>query len=137
MNPFVRDAFNYDVDEASRDTALVCLDESLTVQSQKDEADINIILDRFGVTNQLPGAVRAPTFEDFGDTIFDYRTALEQVVMAQDAFMSMPAKVRSEFDNDPQKFVEFCSDEKNAKRMEELGLLKEKPVVVPAPPPPS
>ena len=32
---------------------------------------------------------------------------------AEESFMAMPAEVRSRFGNDPQAFVEFCSDEAN------------------------
>lgn len=128
-----RAAHSYDVDAVSVATSLVAK-ESLTVQSEREEADINVILDRFGITGQLPQNVRRPTFQDFGpDYVFDFRSALEAIAMAQDAFMEMPAKVRGEFDNDPQKFVEFCSrtDDESVKRMRELGLTN--PVRVPEP----
>ena len=42
--PFIRSPFNYDTDEASNETGLVCDDESLAVQSERDECDINIIV---------------------------------------------------------------------------------------------
>lgn len=110
----------------SSECALYCEDPSLTVQSDKDDADINVILDRFGITGQLPQNVRAPTFEVFDD-VFDFRSAVEAVAMAEDSFMAMPAKVRAEFENDPQQFLEFCTASKdgmlvNLARMRELGL---------------
>lgn len=118
--------------ENSNATGLACpAEESLTIQSQKDEADINIIVERFGITGQLPQGLRVPQYSDFGDTVFDYRSAVEAVAMAQDSFLELPGKVRAEFDNDPQKFLEFCmaSDDgktlKNVERMRELGLAVE------------
>lgn len=124
----VRAPFGYDAVKVSDDTGLLCPEVSLTVQASREEADINVILDRFGITGQMPVGLRAPTFLDF-DGVFDFRSAVEAIGMAEDAFMSMPARVRARFDNDPQKFVEFCSNDANAKEMEELGLTKEKPVV--------
>lgn len=120
--PLVRAAYGYDADAVSLETGQANAEPSMTVQADREEADINVILDRFGITGQLPENVRRPTFQDFGETVFDYRTAIEAISMAEDAFLSMPAKVRSEFDNDPQKFLEFCSEEKNLPRMRELGL---------------
>lgn len=117
--------------ENSDATGLRCEDESLTVQSQKDEADINIIVERFGITGQLPQGLRVPQYADFGDTVFDYRSAVEAVAMAQDSFMELPGRVRAEFDHDPQKFLEFCMATedgktlKNIARMRELGLAVE------------
>lgn len=128
----VRGAYFYDSDKVSHSEGYACEGPSLTVQADREEADINVILDRFGITGQLPQNVRPPTFQDFGDTVFDYRTAVEAIEMAADAFFMMPAKVRSRFENDPQKFVEFCSDEKNLKEMRELGLAV--PEVKPAEP---
>lgn len=127
-----RAAYSYDVAAVSDETGLECKDESLTRQSEANDADINVILDRFGITGQLPENVRPPTFMDFGsEFIFDYRSAVEAIAMAEDAFMQMPARVRSRFENDPQKFVEFCSDPANLKEMRELGLAN--PEKVPEP----
>lgn len=138
-----RSGYGYDVDAVSLSTGLEFpqseYDSPRVVQSSKDEADINVILDRFGITGQLPQNVRAPTFQDFGpDYIFDFRSAVEAIAMAEDAFMEMPARVRARFDNDPQKFVEFCSpraeggySEERLKELRELGLAP--PVVPPAP----
>lgn len=124
----VRSAFGYDADKVSEETGLFCVDPSLTVQSTKDECDINVIVDRFGITGQMPESLRVPRFEDFGDTVFDYRSAVEAIALAEDSFMSMPARVRAEFSNDPQVFLEFCSNAENLPRMRELGLaLPEKP----------
>lgn len=122
VRSFVRAPGNYDTDIVSLATGLECLDATLAVQSTKDEADINIIVRRFGVTGMLPQGVRVPQFSDFGDYVFDYRTAVEAIAMAEDSFMSMTAEVRSRFDNDPQKFLEFCGKPENLEEMRKLGL---------------
>lgn len=123
---FIRSAYNYDRRKASLAGALVCRDKSLAQQHQKDEADINTIVKRFGITGQLPQSVYAPTYDDF-DVITDYREALDAVRMANESFMKMPAEVRSRFENNAQAFVEFCSDSRNKEEMKKMGLTTVKP----------
>lgn len=112
---------SYDVDAASKDTALFCLDPSRTVQSQKEEADINTIVRNFGITGQLPQNVRVPTYGDF-DGVNDFQSAMHAIMQAEASFMAMPADVRERFANDPQVFLEFCSDSRNLDEMRKLGL---------------
>ena len=121
----VRNPFNYDRDQVSRDTSLICSDSSLAQQQFRDDCDINTILRRFNVTGQLPVGSVQPQYGDFSG-IFDYRTALDAVRAAQESFDALPAKVRSRFANDPAAFVDFCSDESNREEMKALGLLIEK-----------
>ena len=118
---FVRSAYNYDADLVSEETGLECKDKSLTLQSQRDEADINVIVDRFMKTGQFPENVRAPTFADFED-IVTFQDAQNAVAEARNSFMQMPAHVRDRFDNDPALFVGFCSDKANLPEMRALGL---------------
>lgn len=94
---------------------------SLTVQAQKEEADINTIVRNFGVTGKLPQGVKVPSYGDF-EGVSDYRSALEAVAEAEASFMAMPAEVRSRFENDPQQFLEFCADSSNLEEMRKLGL---------------
>lgn len=132
----VRSYLFYDSDGVSDDTGLLCEDKSLTVQSERDDADINVIVARFGLTGTMPENVRLPTYEDFTESITDYATALRVIQEADASFMSIPASVRSQFDNDPQKFLEFVSNPANIDKMRELGLAKPK-VDPPAPPIPA
>lgn len=123
--PFLRTPYNYDVDLVSDETGLKCEDLSLTQQHMAEECDINYIVERFGVTGQLPeGPVYTPTYGDFTG-IGDYRQALDAVSQANDAFMSLPANIRERFDNDPALFVDFCSSTDPGDRSEaiELGLI--------------
>jgi len=119
---------SYDAKKATEQTGLFCEDESRAVQSQKDEADINTIVRNFGVTGVLPQGVRVPSYGDF-DGISDYQEALEAVRAADASFSAMPADVRTRFDNDPAKFVEFCSDSGNLEEMRKLGLAVPAPAV--------
>lgn len=121
---FIRSGFpfNYDTDEASEESGLDCKDPSLALQSQAEEADINTIVRRFGLTGQLPVGLRVPKFADF-EGIFDFQTAMNVVRTAEEAFMQLPATVRSRFHNDPQELVAFVSDAANRAEAEKLGLL--------------
>ena len=119
--PFIRSPFNYDTDEASNETGLVCDDDSLAVQSERDECDINIIVRRFGLTGVLPSGVRQPTYGDFVG-VSDYQSALAVIESADESFYAMPADVRARFGNDPAQFVDFCSDPANLSEMRKLGL---------------
>lgn len=132
---FVRSPYNYDREEASLEAGLACLDASKAVQDAAADADINTIVRRFGLTGELPDAVAAPSYGDFSEVV-DFHTAMIAVRKAEDSFLRMPADVRARFLNDPQLFVEFCSDEANREEMGKLGLLvpeavKAAPVVEP------
>lgn len=95
---------------------------SLTKQAFKDDADVNVIVERFARQGEFP--VFDPADFTWGDaTGFDFRAALDVVNAAQAAFEQMPAKVRNRFENDPRQFVDFCSDPANKEELDRLGLL--------------
>lgn len=119
--PKVLSSLNIDRAEHAKRYGLACKDPSLARQDQKDEADINRILELFGVTGVLPVSVRLPEYGDF-DGISDYREAIEAVRAAEAAFAAVPAKLRDRLQNNPQKFLEFCADPANLPELRELGL---------------
>lgn len=123
--PFLRSAYNYDMNKASNETGLDCPEPTKTQQQFAAEVDINTIVERFGLTGQLPQNVRAPLQGDF-TTVYDYQSAMNLIIEAGDAFMQMPAEVRREFDNDPGKFLDFVSDPANRDRAAKLGILRAK-----------
>lgn len=118
---FIRTANNYDTNAASDESGLKCEDLSKTQQHQKEEADINTIVKRFGLTGQLPSNVRVPTYGDFTG-VSDYQSALNAVMAAEASFMAMPVDIRARFNHDPEQFVEFCSNPDNTDEMIKLGL---------------
>lgn len=122
----VRGAFAYDFEKVSDETGLVCDDESLADQSQLEDSDINVLVRRFGVTGQMPVLERLPIQADFVKPM-DYHSALNALMQADSAFNELPAELRSRFDHDPGKFVEFCSDEKNRPELIDLGLVPKDP----------
>lgn len=114
----------YDSDQLSEDTGLRCEDESLTHQEFKDESDINTIIDRFGIGENPIEVQKWVTDVDIADAPDNYQDVMNQLNQARDQFMTLPAKVRSSFDNDPGRFVSFVSDPANAEEMVRLGLAK-------------
>lgn len=131
--PVIRAAYHFDRVANSRAHQLCCPEETRTVQSERDNCDINVIVKRFGVTGQVPQSVRLPTFESYED-VFDYQTAMQAVIDARDAFMELPAKVRERFNHDPQRFLEYATDPANLDGMRELGLAPPKATPAASPP---
>lgn len=121
IRPALRAAYD-DHSQLSDLSGLLCEDESLASQSSFEESDINVLVRRFGLDGQLPVDVRAPTYGDFTG-LKSYQESLDALLEAQASFMAMPAHVRAEFDNDPHRFVSFCSDDANYDRICDLGLL--------------
>lgn len=108
-------------------------DPSLTRQEFKDECDLAKIIARF---SQSPEGLEAlalargyleARFDDVSDVV-DYRTALDQVRAADEAFMRLAPEVRSRFDNDAAKFLDFVDDPKNLDELRKMGLANPKPV---------
>lgn len=121
MPVFLRTPFNYDMLSASDESGLCCEDASLTKQSFVPETDINEIVKRFGLTGELPGDLRAPTYQDF-EGVFDFHSAMNAIATANESFDALPAAVRSRFQNNPALFVDFCSDVANLDEMRKMGL---------------
>lgn len=123
---FLRAPYNYDGDQVSAETGLVCDDESLAIQSAEEESNINTIVRRFGLTGQLPDQVAMPRTGDFTN-IPDFHTAMNMVRQAQEEFLRIPADVRARFQNDPQQFMQFFEKEENREEAVKLGLVLPKP----------
>jgi hypothetical protein len=105
----LRSQYNYDYDQASDETALLCQDPSLTRQSEAEEADINTIVRRFGVTGVLPEVPRPPVYADFTDHVNDFQTAQNLVISAQRSFAKLSGEVRQLFHDDPAEWVDFAA----------------------------
>lgn len=119
----------------SEKTGLECKDKTLTLQSEANDTDINVIMDRYLRTGQVPYAgMRIPTSGDF-DQIADFRTCVELVQDAERAFLRLPAGLRAELGNDPGRFIAFAEDPKNLPVMRHWGLAPPEEPKAPAPTP--
>lgn len=127
---FLRAPGNYDADAVSLETGLEIdgsiPEENLTQQQFKEECDINVILERFGQTGELPTSSRMPVSGDFTG-VSDFQSAMQLVRQAEESFMGLPAKVRAEFGHDPQRVLEFLEDPANRDKAVELGLVEKPP----------
>nr|QJB19539.1 MAG: internal scaffolding protein [Microvirus sp.] len=103
------------------------VEQSLTIQSEIDNCDINVIVDRYAKTGILPVMQQPAMFEDVSNPI-DYQNALNVVISAQKAFTDLPAAIRKQFDNDPAQFLAFVDDPKNGDELIKMGL-REAPLV--------
>ena len=127
---FVRNPYNYDMALVSQETGLECKDPSLAQQHMKDECDINVLVERFGVTGSMPVAPIEPSYGDFSG-VGDYHTALNKIKAADEAFMALPAKIRAKFDHDPNALLNYLQNEENRDEAIQIGLIDGKPVVEP------
>lgn len=100
---------------------------SMTQQQFKQECDINYIVERASVTGSLVDPfvkpTRLPMYGDYTE-VPDFMTANNIMIQAEEDFMKLPSKVRKEFDNNPNKFLQFMSDESNFDKAVELGLVE-------------
>jgi phage internal scaffolding protein len=127
---FVRNPYNYDMALVSQESGLECKDPSLAQQHMKDECDINVLVERFGVTGKFPVAPIEPSYGDFSG-VGDYHTALNKIKAADEAFMALPAKLRAKFDHDPNALLNYLQNEENRDEAIQIGLIDGKPVVEP------
>lgn len=111
---------------------LICTTPGRTKQSFKAECDINTIVSRFLRTGTLDFANKNEP--RYGDTTgIEYQSAVQTVAAARSLFNDMPAALRSRFENEPAKFLDFIQDERNIDEARELGLMK--PLPEPVQPP--
>lgn len=111
-----------------------------------EECDINALMARYEATGVISHVnPRQPMYADLSVLPSNLAEAMAVLREAEASFMSLPATVRREFDNDPQKWVAFAEDPENRSQMETWGLTVPKPVpqppmkveVVPSEPPPA
>lgn len=108
----------------SRRVQMACVGASKTRASQQKETEINTIISKYDKTGTLTHITRAiPRFDDVSE-LSDYKSALDQVLSAQKMFNDLPSDVRTEFDNDPGKLIDFLQDPSNADKAHELGLIE-------------
>lgn len=129
----IRAPYQYDLKAASDAAAFDC-GESLdrTDQSFAEEVDINTIVERFGLTGELPENLVMPRDGDFTNAL-DYQQSLNLIIQANQAFLELPAQIRARFGNNAEDFVAFASDPGNLDECRKLGLAD--PVPLPQEPP--
>lgn len=109
-------------------------DHCHTIQSAKDECDINKIMERYARTGLLQVDGRTPHWGiDVTNAPKDLETAYAAVMRAEELFAALPAVVRRRFGDDPVQFCDFANDPANVDELRKMGLAKpEAPVAPPA-----
>lgn len=102
---------------------------SLTVQDEKDETDINYIVNKYadgqkGIMTLDLGDSSQYAYLQFGDATLpgDYSTALELVSGVREEFYSLPAYVRAKFGHDPMNFINQLNDPATLEYLQREGL---------------
>lgn len=122
-------------------TGEITVPPSRTKQEFKDQCDMNNIIKAYRITgqvNHIAANAAMGRYEDLPDE-FDLQQSLNTVREANDAFASLPSKIRDRFANDPSKFLAFLSDPNNLDEARRLGIVNPAPqpdTGAPPPPPP-
>lgn len=102
---------------------------SLAVQDEKDETDINYIVNKYadgqkGIATLDLGDSSQYAYLQFGDATLpgDYSTALELVSGVREEFYSLPAYVRAKFGHDPMNFVNQLNNPETLEYLQREGL---------------
>lgn len=99
----------------------------LAEQQHAEAADVNNIIAQYKKTGRLPELREKGVYADLSVLPKDYAEAVNTIAEAEKAFMQLPAALRIEFDNDPEKLLEFTSNPLNNAKGVELGLYKASP----------
>ena len=106
------------------------VEPSMTKQSFAAECDINTIMARYEHTGVLDFVnENEARYGEF--SAVDYQEAQNIVASANSMFAAMPAALRSRFDNEPAKFLDFVNDERNYLEALDLGLVNARPEPTP------
>lgn len=109
-----------------------------TDQTARDACDINFIMKKYEKTGQLTDLIKAgmesqagALYGDFSKPM-DLQKALDLTEHAKMQFAMLNAHVRTRFDNDPVKFLEFMDDPNTVEEQANMGLRER----IPPPPVP-
>lgn len=109
---------------------IIFKEPTMTVQSEKDNCDINVIMNRYA-TCGTPLPYRndgvQPVYADVSE-LGDYMENYQRCKQAEEMFNNLPSALRKELDNNPANLLPFIQDDKNKERCYEYGLLN-KPIV--------
>lgn len=121
--PLFKTPWNHDRDAVSLATSTTFPEKGKTQQNQKEDADINTIVNRFLKTGQLPQMNNPPSYADLQE--IDFQDAMDQVNLARRSFEALPANVRNAFQGDPARFlayIDHCVQSGDLAPLQELNL---------------
>lgn len=97
-------------------------DTGKTKQSFKEDADINVLVERWKHGVPIPEQTSPGMYGDFSE-VGTFYEAQNMVFDANEHFLALPAKVRSRFDHDAGKMIEFMTNPDNEEEAAEMGLV--------------
>lgn len=115
---------------------IIFKEPTMTIQSEKDNCDINVIMNRYATCGTpLPYRTDGvqPVYADVSD-LGDYMENFQRCKQAEEMFNALPSTLRKELDNNPANLLPFIQDEKNKERCYEYGLLNKPAVEAPQAP---
>lgn len=108
-----------------RRVAISDFDETLTEQSHSKHCNIGNILNKYKKTGMLTHVNSMQgRYEDFPNSV-DFHAMQNVIANAKSMFESIPSHIRSMFDNDPSKFLDFAQNPENREEMLDLGFSDE------------
>lgn len=116
---------------AGRDTseyALSGFGPGLCQQEFADDCDINSIMRRYANSGTVPVFADKQPFYVDNTELMSFQDMQNVLISAREAFMSLPADVRKQFDNDPIAFADFASDSANNEKLREWNMLSDEAV---------
>lgn len=115
---------------------IIFKEPTMTIQSEKDNCDINVIMNRYATCGTpLPYRTDGvqPVYADVSE-LGDYMENFQRCKQAEELFNALPSALRKELDNNPANLLSFIQDEKNKERCYEYGLLNKPAVEAPQTP---
>jgi len=109
-------------DDERPETGIRFPDDGRVDQSHRGVTDINNIIANYVSSGALTHLNRAtPLYGDFTEAV-DLHTAMNRVHEVEAVYGALSAKVRTLSDNDPERFLEMCSDPDELAKLEEAGI---------------
>ena len=92
-------------------------------QAFKDECDVNRIMAKYRKIGLLDHvAVHKGDYGDYTNSPTSYHDAVNQVLAAEEMFLTVPSKIRAQFANDPGQFLSYVSNPENKEALIKMGL---------------
>lgn len=107
-------------------TGDVTVPPSMTKQEFVKECDINNVIKQYrtsGMLAHVNAKAAQGAYQDLPDSV-DFQESLHIIMVAEEAFMTLPSKVREKFGQDPAEFLAFLNNPDNADEARALGILK-------------
>lgn len=109
---------------------IIFKEPTMTIQSEKDNCDINVIMNRYATCGTpLPYRTDGvePVYADVSE-LGDYMENFQRCKQAEEMFNALPSALRKELDNNPANLIPFIQNKENESRCIEYGLIN-KPIV--------